>query len=187
VHIQVPLKHWTEGLDWKMAESLFNIVQEMTKEVVSTTPYFSITYDEVTTLNNQYWISIHIYTIQGWKRVPMLLCLQRVMEVGGADNITKMILGALTNEGGLTPHHIKDRFTAFGADGASVLQGKRNSVTNKLQVFHAPHMQDIYYVVHRSNLVVQCLSDLEMVARIETLLVVLYKYFCKSPKRHLEL
>ena len=33
----------------------------------------------------------------------------------------------------------------------------------------------------------QCLSDLEMVARIETLLAALYKYFSKSPKRHLEL
>ena len=32
----------------------------------------------------------------------------------------------------------------------------------------------------------QCLSDLEMVARIETLLVVLHKYFCKFPKRHLD-
>ena len=33
----------------------------------------------------------------------------------------------------------------------------------------------------------QCLSDLEMVARIETLLAALHKYFSKSPKRHLEL
>ena len=39
----------------------------------------------------------------------------------GVDNITKMILGALTNEGGLTPHQIRDRFMAFGADGVSVL------------------------------------------------------------------
>ena len=76
---------------------------------------------------------------------------------------------------------------AFGADDASVLQGKRNGVTNKLQVSHAPHMQGMHYMAHRSNLAVQCLSDLEMAARIETLLAVLYKYFSKSPKCHLEL
>ena len=37
----------------------------------------------------------------------MLLCLQRVIEGGSSDNITKMIIGALTNEGGLTPHQIE--------------------------------------------------------------------------------
>ena len=45
----------------------------------------------------------------------------------------------------------------FGADGASVLQRKRNGVTNKLQVSHAPHMQGMLCVVHQSNFVVQCL------------------------------
>jgi hypothetical protein len=148
------LKHWTEGSGWEMTESLFNIVQARTKKVVSTALYFSITCDEVTTLDNQSWISIHVYTIQDWVKVPMLLYLQCVTESGDADNITKMILAALTNEGGLTPHQIRDRFMAFGADGAAVLQGKRNDVTNKLHVFHAPHMQGMHCVAHRSNLAV---------------------------------
>ena len=79
----------------------------------------------------------------------MFLYLQRMIEGGGsADNITKMVIGALTNECGLTPHQIRDQFMAFGADGASVLQGKRNGVTNKLQVFHAPHMQGMHCVAH---------------------------------------
>ena len=120
-------------------------------------------------------------------RVPILLCLQRVIKGGGADNITKIIFGALINEGGLTPHQIKDRFRAFGADGTSVLHGKRNGVTNKLQISYVPHMQGMHCVAHRNNLAVQCLSNLEMVARIETLLDVLYKYFSMFPKRHLEL
>ena len=98
--MHVPLKHWTKRSGWKMAESLFNVVQARTKEIVSTAPYFSITCAEVTTLDNQSWISMHVYTIQDWERVPMLLCLQHVTEGGSADNITKMILGPLTNEGG---------------------------------------------------------------------------------------
>ena len=52
----------------------------------------------------------------------MLLCLQRVIEGGDVDDIKKMNLSALTNEGGLTPHHIRDRFMVFGADGAPILQ-----------------------------------------------------------------
>jgi hypothetical protein len=76
---------------------------------------------------------------------------------------------------------------AFGTDGASVLQDKRNGVTNRLQVSHVPHIQGMHCMAHRSNLAVQCLLDLEMVSRIEILLAALHMYFSKSPKRHLEL
>ena len=89
--------------------------------------------------------------------MPLFLCFEHVTKGSGAKNIMKVILGALTNKGGLTPHQIRDRFMAFGADGASVLQRKRNGVTNKLQVSHAPHMQGMHCVVHQSNFLVQCL------------------------------
>jgi hypothetical protein len=46
--VQVPLKHWTEGSGWEMAENLFNVVQARMKKVVSTTSYFSIICDEMT-------------------------------------------------------------------------------------------------------------------------------------------
>ena len=42
-------------------------------------------------------------------------------------------------------------------------------------------------MVDQNNLVMQCLSDLEVVARIETLLAALHKYFSKYPKHHLGL
>lgn len=42
-------------------------------------------------------------------------------------------------------------------------------------------------MVHRSNLAMQYLSDLDMVSRIETLLAALHKYFSKYSKCHLEL
>ena len=50
-----------------------------------------------------------------------------------------------------------------------------------------PLMQDMHCMTHRSNLAVQCLSDLEMVVRIEIIIAALYKYFNKSSKRHLKL
>ena len=59
-------------------------------------------------LDNQSWIFIHVYTVFDWKRVPLLLTLERVIKDGGAENLQKMILGALTNQGGLIPHQIRD-------------------------------------------------------------------------------
>lgn len=97
------MKHWTEGAGWEMGESLLNVVQAKTKDIVSAAPYFSISCDEVTTVDNQSWISIHVYTISDWERVPMLLSLERVIEGGSAESISKIILGALTKQGGLTP------------------------------------------------------------------------------------
>jgi len=35
--------------------------------------------DEVTTINNQSWLFIHVYVTEEWKRVPILLNLQRVV------------------------------------------------------------------------------------------------------------
>ena len=91
-------------------------------------------------LDNQYWISIHVYTIEDWERLSFPLNLERMTESGGADNITKMIITTLTNKGKMAPHEIRDRFMTFGANGAYVLQGKRNGVTNKLHVSLVPHM-----------------------------------------------
>ena len=84
-----------------MVESLFNVMQARTKEVVSAIFYFSITCDEVTTLDNQSWISIHVYTIQDWE-IVLFLCLQCVTEGGGVDNITKMNLDTFINKSRLT-------------------------------------------------------------------------------------
>jgi hypothetical protein len=36
--------------------------------------------DEATIVNNQSWLSIHLYVINGWKWVPILLNLQRVLD-----------------------------------------------------------------------------------------------------------
>ncbi len=41
-------------------------------------------------------------------------------------------------------------------------------------------------MAYKTNFVVQILSHLPMVKRIESLLSTFYNYFYKSPKRHLE-
>ncbi len=43
-----------------------------------------------------------------------------------------------------------------------------------------------YCMAHRTNLAIQVLSNLPMVAKLEDLLQSLYFYFSNSPKHHLE-
>jgi hypothetical protein len=44
----------------------------------------------------------------------------------------------------------------------------------------------VHYVAHRTNLMVQYLSNLIFIAHIEAFMVNLYKYFTHSPKQQLE-
>jgi hypothetical protein len=46
-----------------MAKSLYNVVQNRTKVVVSGAKFLSLSCDEVSTVDNQSWISIHGYIL----------------------------------------------------------------------------------------------------------------------------
>jgi len=69
------------------------------KEVVASSRYLSLFCDEVTTIDNQSWISIHSYVVQDWCRLPILIYIEQVTEGGGSNNLTKIIVGALKEEG----------------------------------------------------------------------------------------
>ena len=40
----------------------------------------AISANEVNIVDNQSWLSMHIYVCQAWKRVPILLCLERLVD-----------------------------------------------------------------------------------------------------------
>lgn len=87
----------------EMVVSSLNIVQAKIVERFCVAPHFSITCENVTSVDNQSWISIHVYMIWDLKRTSMLLTLERVTKGGEVENITNVIVDALTIQGGLTP------------------------------------------------------------------------------------
>ena len=107
-----------------MAESLFNVVQKRTKLVVSDSNFISLSCDEVITIDNQSWISIHVYVLVDWERMPMLLSLECLTKGSTASHITKVIVNAVARDGGLSFQEVRDKLVCFGSNGASVLQGK---------------------------------------------------------------
>ena len=48
-------------------------------------------------------------------------------------------------------------------------------------------MLAMHCIAHQSNLTTQCLSNVELIARLEKLLLSLHKYFARFPKQHQEL
>jgi len=58
--------------------------------------------NEVTTIDNQSWLFVHLYIVEAWKKVPLLLNLQKVIDGGTSNTMTSMIVESLTKFGGLT-------------------------------------------------------------------------------------
>jgi hypothetical protein len=51
---------------------------------------------------------------------------------------------------------------------------------------YAPFLSGVHCMAHRTKLVVQALSSLSLVSKIERLLTYMHNYFTHSPKQHLE-
>jgi hypothetical protein len=95
-------KHWSEGSGWQMVEIMANVVSERTMQVLSDANFLSISADEVTSVDNTSWLSLHVYACQPWKRVPILLSLQRTVDGEGVDVVREMITSSLEFHGGLS-------------------------------------------------------------------------------------
>ena len=74
----------------------------------------------------------------------------------------------------------------FDDDGAAVFYSSRNGVIQKLKERHFPYIIGFHDFAHYTNLVVEALSNLPVVQKLENLSKSLHSYFVSSPKCHLE-
>ncbi|KAG0572981.1 hypothetical protein KC19_VG138700 [Ceratodon purpureus] len=183
---KLPKKHWNATAGWQLVECMFTQVQCKIQQVIKQARFFSITCDEVTTLDNESWISVHGYTCEDFVRRPMLLALERILDKGGANHLTIVLISAIEKGGGISKQECVNKLASFGADGVNTFQGKRSRVVKQLQNRFAPRVMGIHCMAHRTNLAVEALSKLEVVSRIEAMLASLFRFFSKSPKRHRE-
>ena len=112
---KLPKKHWSDGVGWELAECLYKQVQAKTKAVMKATRFFSITCDEVSTLDTQSWISIHGYVCEDWQWKPMLLSLERVVSGGGSNSMTKVVVNAVKEYDGIKASELGTWLASFGA------------------------------------------------------------------------
>jgi hypothetical protein len=59
-----------------MVVAMHNVILKHYTLLVQQARFILINCDEVTTLDNQSWISIHVYIVENWCRVPILLNLE---------------------------------------------------------------------------------------------------------------
>jgi hypothetical protein len=57
-------KHWNNSYDWTMVEFMHQVVMRATRATIQAANYISLSCDEVSTVDNQSWLSIHYYVVQ---------------------------------------------------------------------------------------------------------------------------
>ncbi len=78
--------------------------------------------------------------------------------------------------GGLLEFNLASKLISFSVDGVLIFQGAKSGVTTQLKNKFAPYMLGVHYVAHQTNPVVQTLSKLPMVSKIELMLQSIYTY-----------
>jgi hypothetical protein len=84
-------KHWIDISGWGMVECMNNVILVITKITIQITNYISINCDEMISIDNQSWISVHAYVVEDFKRTLISVNLEWVIEGCIMNNFTNMI------------------------------------------------------------------------------------------------
>ena len=114
----------------------------------------AISANEVTIVDNQSWLSLHIYVSQAWKQVPILLYLERLVDGQRADLVKETIVSTLDLHGGIIKKELSERLVCFGVDGDSIFQGCNTGITIQLKTYNVPSKFGVHCMAHRTNLAV---------------------------------
>jgi hypothetical protein len=84
-----------------MVEFMYQVVMRATRVGIQGTHYIALSYDEVSTLDNQSWLFVHYYVVQNWVRILIIIFLDRMVVDLGNDNLTKVIMETFMMGGSL--------------------------------------------------------------------------------------
>jgi hypothetical protein len=68
-----PKNHWTDWSGWRMAEAMHDIVRTFIRTTMQGANFFSMSANEVIIVDNQQWISVHVYIMEDWHWFSILL------------------------------------------------------------------------------------------------------------------
>jgi hypothetical protein len=84
-----------------MAKFMHQEVMKVTRVIMGGVKYVALSCDDFFTIDNQFWLFIHYCVVHNWVRIPIFISLNILLEDLGNDNLTKVIMEALTIGRGL--------------------------------------------------------------------------------------
>jgi hypothetical protein len=116
----VSKKHWFNTSWWRMVEVMYVVLLEVTKTTFVATPFIVVSVDEVTMIDNTQWLSIHLYVVQKWRSIPILLYVEAVSLFATSDNILSLMVKCMLDFGGLRVKKLVRKLVNIGCDKSSV-------------------------------------------------------------------
>jgi hypothetical protein len=71
---------------------MHGVLLEATKVTFVATSFIIVSANEVMAINNTQWLFIHLYVVQNWKRIPILLCMETINTFATFNNIYALML-----------------------------------------------------------------------------------------------
>jgi hypothetical protein len=109
-----------------MVEIMHDILLDSTKITFCFVSFIVVFANEVTTINNTQWLFIHMYVIEQWKRILILLCVQLMGMLATTDNIFSLMLKCLVEYGGLGLEELVGKLISIKCDGNNMFQGHKS-------------------------------------------------------------
>ncbi len=89
------------------------------------------------------------YVVENWRRQPILLNLEKVVDESTFNNLTATIVCFLIDLGGLSVVDVVNIVVCFGANGVTIFQGLKTCVIFQLLMNkHSPFIFRVHYMAH---------------------------------------
>jgi hypothetical protein len=108
---------------------MHNMLLEATKVAFVCANFIVVNANEIITIDNTQWLSIHLYMVQTWKRIPIFLCVEFVGVFATSNNIFGLMVKGLLEFGGLRLEELVGKLINMGCNGSYVFQGHQMGVT----------------------------------------------------------
>jgi hypothetical protein len=69
-----------DSVGWGIVESMNmnELLPESIQNVIVVANFIFVSDNKVIAIDNTFWISLHLYVVQGWKQIPLLACMKKV-------------------------------------------------------------------------------------------------------------
>jgi hypothetical protein len=84
------MKYWFGGACWDMVNCMCEHVLKIIQSVVVGDRFVFLSVNDVITIDNRSWISIHVYVMQAWKKLHVFI-FQCVVGGSNVDNLTLVV------------------------------------------------------------------------------------------------
>jgi len=174
-----------------MVEVMHVVLLEATKATFVDAPFIAVNVDEITTIDNTQWLSIHLYVVQKWRRIPILLCVEAVSLSATSDNVFSLMVRCILDFGGLRVEELVGKLVNIGCDEFSVFRGHRTCMTTQFKNKIVPFIIGGRWFAHQNNMVSITLSNVLLMHRLEGILQSMYvlllsqfEKICKIPEAY---